>query len=145
MNNKYAEFMYQIGLLGYDLIKDERGLGSDLVYHNLKRLQNFAWWTYEYGLLKNKGKTDVYRRVGNDIDFEIYGAGIISSFDEVKNIIDCSKKDSRRSMFLNYDIEEVTLTCFDYSEIQDRYYVIDSMDSLYDSFKKNKELFYFEG
>lgn len=145
MNNKYAEFMYQIGILGYDIIKDERGLGADLVHHNLQRLQNFAWWTYEYGLLKNKGKTDIYRRVKNDIEFEIYGAGIISSFDEVKNVIDCSKKESRRSRFLSYDIEEMALTCFDYSEIQDRYYVIDSMDFLYDSFKKNKELFYFEG
>jgi len=145
MNNKYADFMYEIGVLGFEIIKDERKLGKDLIYHNLKRLQNFAWWTYEYGLLDNKGLTDSFRRVDNDIKFEVYGSGIISSYDEVKNIIECSKGFSNRSKFLKYDIEEVILTCFDYSHIQDRYYVIDSMESLYSSFRENIELFYFEG
>jgi phenylalanine-4-hydroxylase len=145
MNNRYADFMYQIGILGFEIIKDERGLGKELVYHNLKRLQNFAWWTYEYGLLMNKGETDTYRRVDNDIEYEIYGAGIISSYDEVKNVIDCSKKRSKKSLFLKYEIEEVVLTCFDYSDIQDRYFVIDSMEDLYKSFSENEEIFYFEG
>ena len=145
MNNKYADFMYQIGILGFEIIKDNRGLGSELVHHNLKRLQNFAWWTYEYGLLLNNSETDIYRRVKNDIEYEIYGAGIISSYDEVKNIIDCAKNKSNNSLFLKYEIEEIILTCFDYSHIQDRYFVIDSMDDLYQSFLKNKELFYFEG
>ena len=67
------------------------------------------------------------------------------SFDEVKNVIDCAKKKSKDSLFLKYEIEEIVLTCFDYSHIQDRYFVIDSMDHLYQSFLKNKELFYFEG
>ena len=145
MNNKYADFMHQIGILGFEIIKDKRGLGKDLVYHNLKRLQNFAWGTYEYGLLINNSETDIYRRVKNDIEYEIYGAGIISSFDEVNNIIDCAKKKSNKSLFLKYEIEEIILTCFDYSHIQDRYFVIESMDHLYQSFLKNKELFYFEG
>ena len=145
MNNKYADFMHQIGILGFEILKDERGLGKELVYHNLKRLQNFAWWTYEYGLLINNSETDAYRRDKNDIGYEIYGAGIISSFDEVKNIVDCAKNKSGKSLFLKYEIEEIALTCFDYSNIQDRYFVIDSMDHLYHSFFKNKELFYFEG
>jgi len=42
-------------------------------------------------------------------------------------------------------MEEMVVTCFDYSNIQDRYYVIESMDSLYDSFRNNQELFWFEG
>ena len=54
MNKKYADFIWEIGVLGYKIVKDERGLGPDLVYHNLKRLQNFSWWTYEYGLIKSK-------------------------------------------------------------------------------------------
>jgi len=145
MNNKYASFMQEIGALGDEIIKDQRGLGKVLVDHNLKRLQNFAWWTYEYGLIKNKGKTDIFRREKNDIEYEFYGAGIISSFDEVKNIIECSKGESKRSKFLKYDIEEIVITCFDYSNIQDRYYVIESMESLYSSFKNNQHLFYFEG
>ena len=145
MNKKYAEFMWEIGVLGDEILKDERGLGPDLVAHNLKRLQNFAWWTYEFGLIKNTGDTDPFRRVANDMDYEIYGAGIISSFDEVTNVVKCAKGESSRSKFLPYNIEEMIMTCFDYSNIQDRYYVIDSMDSLYKSFRANQQLFWFEG
>ena len=145
MNKKYAEFMWEIGVLGDEILKDERGLGPDLVAHNLKRLQNFAWWTYEFGLIKNTGDTDPFRRVANDMDYEIYGAGIISSLDEVTNVVKCAKGDSSRSKFLPYNIEEMIMTCFDYSNIQDRYYVIDSMDSLYKSFRANRQLFWFEG
>tara|TARA_Y100001934_G_scaffold182155_1_gene215492 strand:- start:642 stop:1574 length:933 start_codon:yes stop_codon:yes gene_type:complete len=145
MNKDYAQFMWGVGLLGDEIIKDNRGLGPELVAHNLKRLQNFAWWTYEYGLLINKGQTDCFRRVPNDIEYEIYGAGIISSFDEVANVVDCAKGKSDRSKFLPYDIEEIAMTCFDYSNIQDRYYVIESMEDLYMSFKNNKDLFFFSG
>ena len=145
MNKDYAQFMLEIGVLGDEIIKDKRGLGPDLVSHNLKRLQNYAWWTYEYGLIKNTGASDTFRRVANDIDYEIYGAGIISSYDEVTNVVECAKGRSDRSKFVPYDIEEIVITCFDYSNIQDRYYVIESMESLYDSFQNNKELFLFEG
>ena len=145
MNKDYAQFMLEVGILGDEIIKNSRDLGPELVAHNLKRLQNFAWWTYEYGLLKNSGETDRFRRVNNDIEYEIYGAGIISSFDEVTNVVECAKGKSDRSRFLPYDIEEIAMTCFDYSNIQDRYYVIDSMTDLYISFKDNKELFFFNG
>ncbi len=145
MNKKYADFMWEIGVLGDQILKDEKGLGPDLVAHNLKRLQNYAWWTYEFGLIKNRGDSDHYRRIANDMDYEIYGAGIISSFDEVTNVVKCAKGESKRSKFLPYDIEEIVMTCFDYSEIQDRYYVVDSMDYLYESFHHNQELFFFHG
>ena len=75
----------------------------------------------------------------------IYGAGIISSLDEVRNIVSCAKGKSNQSKFIPYNIEEVVMTCFDYSHIQDRYFVIDSMDELYNSFVENKDLFWFEG
>ena len=145
MNKKYADFIWEIGVLGYKIVKDDRGLGPELVYHNLKRLQNFSWWTYEYGLIKSASETNKFRRANNDIPYEIYGSGIISSYDETINVIDCAKGESKQSKFLNYDIEEIILTCFDYSNIQDRYFVIDSMDYLYKSFEKSKELFFYEG
>ena len=145
MNKKYADFMWEIGVLGDEILKNERGLSSKIVAHNLKRLQNYAWWTYEFGLVKNNKDSDSFRRVPNDIDYEIYGAGIISSFDEVTNVVHCAKGLTQRSKFLSYDIEEMALTCFDYSNIQDRYYVIESMESMYESFRTNQELFWFEG
>ena len=145
MDKNYAKFMWKVGLIGDEIIKDHRELGQDLVSHNLKRLQNFAWWTYEYGLLKNSIETNNLRDINNDIEYEIYGAGIISSLDETLNVIDCAKKKVSKSKFLPFDIEEMVLTCFDYSNIQDRYYVVDSMEMLYSSFVNNKNLFFFEG
>ena len=145
MNREYAEFLADIGVLGHDIITDQQGLGPELVAHNLKRLQNFAWWTYEFGVVKNNGGTDNIRRSNNDIDYEIYGAGIISSYDETLNVVHCAQGSSNRSQFLLFDIEEIVMTRYDYSEIQDRYYVIDSMGDLYAAYYENKDLFFFEG
>ena len=145
MNKAYADYMHGVGLLGDEILRDERGLGPQLVAHNLKRLQNFAWWTYEFGLIKNTGESDRLRRIKNDIDYEIYGAGIISSFDETLNVVQCAKGELNHSKFLPFDIEEVVLTRFDYSKIQDRYYVINSMEDMYRDFKDNQKLFWFEG
>jgi len=145
MNKEYADFLVEMGELGYETIKDKKGLGDDLVAHNLKRLQNFAWWTYEFGVIKNHTGTDVFRRVANDMDYEIYGAGIISSLDETKSVVACSKGDSNFSMFKPFDIEEIVMTRFDYSTIQDRYFVANSMEDIYSEFRDNKNLFRFEG
>ena len=145
MNKAYADYMHGVGLLGDEILRDERGLGPELVAHNLKRLQNFAWWTYEFGLIKNTGESDQFRRIKNDIDYEIYGAGIISSFDETLNVVQCAKGQLNHSKFLPFDMEEVVLTRFDYSKIQDRYYVINTMVDMYRDFKDNQNLFWFEG
>jgi phenylalanine-4-hydroxylase len=145
MNRPYADFMHKEGTLGDKILKDERGLGEELVSHNLRRLQNFAWWTYEFGLVKSNPYTNHFRRKRNDIDYEIYGSGIISSFDETMNIIKCAKGVSNNSKILLYDIEEMMMTCFNYSQIQDRYYVVESMEALYKSFENNQKLFWFEG
>lgn len=145
MNKAYADYMHGVGLLGDEILRDERGLGPELVAHNLKRLQNFAWWTYEFGLIKNTGESDRLRRIKNDIDYEIYGAGIISSFDETLNVVQCAKSELNHSKFLPFDIEEVVLTRFDYSKIQDRYFVINGMEDMYRDFKDNQKLFWFEG
>ena len=145
MNRPYADFMHKVGILGDKILKDERGLGEELVSHNIRRLQNFAWWTYEFGLVKANPYTNRFRRKGNDINYEIYGSGIISSFDETMNIIKCAKGVSNNSKILSYDIEEMIMTCFNYSQIQDRYYVVESMEALYKSFENNQKLFWFEG
>lgn len=145
MDIEYAKFMWEVGLLGDEIIKNKRCFDVHLVSHNLKRLQNFAWWTYEYGLVKKNVHSESFRDVKNDIEYAIYGSGIISSLDEVKNVVACAKGESTRSKFIPYNIEDIVLTCFDYSNIQDRYYFIDSMDSLYSSFRNNKDLFFFEG
>ena len=145
INRDYANYLHDVGVLGDKILKDGRGLGHELVAHNLKRLQNFAWWTYEFGLIKNSGETDQFRRNKNDIDYEIYGAGIISSYDETSNIIECAKGNSSFSKFISFDIEEIIMTRFDYSNIQNRYYIINTMNDMYQAFKDNQNLFWFEG
>tara|TARA_B100000678_G_scaffold87587_1_gene72819 strand:- start:641 stop:1579 length:939 start_codon:yes stop_codon:yes gene_type:complete len=145
INRDYANYLHDVGVLGHAILNDERGLGHELVAHNLKRLQNFAWWTYEFGLIKNSGETDQFRQNKNDIDYEIYGAGIISSYDETSNIIECAKGNSSFSKFISFDIEEIVMTRFDYSNIQNRYYIINSMNDMYQAFKDNQNLFWFEG
>ena len=145
INRDYANYLHDVGVLGHAILNDERGLGHELVAHNLKRLQNFAWWTYEFGLIKNSGETDQFRRNKNDIDYEIYGAGIISSYDETSNIIECAKGNSSFSKFISFDIEEIVMTRFDYSNIQNRYYIINSMNDMYQAFKDNQNLFCFDG
>ena len=145
INRDYANYLHDVGVLGHAILNDERGLGHELVAHNLKRLQNFAWWTYEFGLIKNSGETDQFRQNNNDIDYEIYGAGIISSYDETSNIIECAKGNSSFSKFISFDIEEIIMTRFDYSNIQNRYYIINTMNDMYQAFKDNQNLFWFEG
>jgi phenylalanine-4-hydroxylase len=61
------------------------------------------------------------------------------------NIIKCAKGLSNNSKIISYDIEEIVMTSFNYSEIQDRYYAVESMEELYKSFENNQALFWFEG
>ena len=145
INRDYADFLAEMGSLGFELIRDKHDLGPELAAHNLKRLQNFAWWTYEFGVLENTGRTDRFRHRSNDSPYEIYGAGILSSYDETLNVIACAKGESDRSRFIPFDIEEIALTRFDYSDIQDRYYVLPSMPALYETFRTNRDLFLFQG
>ena len=58
-------------------------------------------------------------------------------------MIDCVKNNQKK--LIKYDINEVIMTRFDYSDLQDRYFVIDSFDTLVESFNSNKDLFLFEG
>ena len=142
MNVEYADFMWQVGVVG-----DERRYADVLALRAVETVDfmTATWAHLPYDFIRNIGDSDHFRRIPNDIDFQIYGAGIISSLDEVDNIVNCAKGFSSNSSFLPYNIEEIVLTCFDYSHIQDRYYVIDSMEALYNSFRENKELFFFEG
>lgn len=36
------------------------------------------------------------------------------------------------------------MTCFDYSDIQDRYFVADSMQDMYQAFTDNRDLFLYK-
>ena len=130
-NNKYCDLLQDIGCLGCDIIF-KKDMTEDLKSHNLKRLQNFVWWTLEFGILESS----------NDLGVEIYGAGILSSYSEIENVVNCINNDIK---IIDYDIESVVMTRFDYSELQDRYFLINSFDSLISSYYSNKDIFLFKG
>ena len=121
--------------MGNEIINHSE-LSSELIQHNLKRLQNFVWWTLEFGIISN---------ASSDYGFEILGAGILSSSDEINNVISCFNNKNETTELMKYDIEEVALTRFDYSKLQDRYFYLDSFEQLVSDFHNNKDLFFYKG
>ncbi|HXP49070.1 MAG TPA: phenylalanine-4-hydroxylase, partial [Bacteroidia bacterium] len=73
------------------------------------------WFTIEFGLIREEGK------------MKIYGAGIMSSFGEVKHCL--SDKVTR----LDFDVEKIFSTEYRNDQMQNLYYVIDSYEQLYNS------------
>ena len=67
------------------------------------------------------------------------GSGILSSIDEINNVIKSIKYENKYSTIIKYDIENVVFTCFDYSNLQDRYYYIYPSLFMY-CFASSKEL-----
>ena len=58
---------------------------------------------------------------------KIYGAGIISSFGETNNCL----TDATQKFY--FDVEQILNTDFRTDILQDKYFVIDSYEQLYDS------------
>ena len=130
-NKDYCDLLQHIGERGCQIINSDL-LDKDLKSHNLKRLQNFVWWTLEFGIMSSQ----------NEYGFEIYGAGILSSYDEILNVVNNYKKQQN---IKKYNVEEIVMTRFDYSKLQDQYFIIDSFEDLIKSYYENQYLFNFKG
>jgi len=105
-NTDYANFVHRFGELGVRY-------GHNKTVE--KQLQRLYWFTIEFGLI---------RQFDNN---RIYGAGIISSYGETEHIF----RDEIE--VLPYDVEMILNNDFINSEIQTRYYRIDSFEELYNS------------
>lgn len=112
MNKEYANFAQKMGELGVKYSDDE------LVLLHLQRLY---WFTIEFGLIEQNG-------------LKLYGAGIISSFGESNFVY------TKKPKILPYNLLEVIETYFCNSEIQTKYFVINSFQNLYDSIEEYLEL-----
>ena len=126
LNKDYSLLLEKIGKLGCSILSS-KVLSEDLITHNLKRLQNFVWWTLEFGLVE----------ASNSRGYEIYGAGILSSFDEIEHVV------NNKANIIEYNFEEIIMTRFDYSNLQDRYYLIDSFNTLLNDFDRNQDQFFY--
>lgn len=112
MNKDYAAFAQKMGELGVKYSQDEQ---------IVKELQRIYWFTVEFGLVKEQGT-------------KIYGAGIISSFGETNFVY------TDEPEIIPFSLEEVIATDFCNSEIQTKYFLLESMDNLYDVFHQYEVL-----
>lgn len=79
----------------------------------IQMLGRIYWFTIEFGLIKSED------------ELKIYGAGILSSHGESKYSI------SEEPVHLSFDVKTIMSTEFDNDKIQNKYFVIDSFDQLY--------------
>ena len=114
-NKEYTSFFMEIGQIAMSVIEDPI---------KLKKLQRIYWFTIEFGLIKRDKK------------FKIYGAGIISSKEESKNVL------SNKSLKKKFNVKKVMNHSFRIDIVQDTYYYIDSFKELTLSLNEIRENIY---
>lgn len=102
-NSVFSEFIHEFGKLGVQNIENEE---------RLIQLQRLYWFTIEFGLINQNGP-------------KVYGAGIASSFGESIYSLD------EETVRVPFDLDEVLTTFFETDKIQEKYFVIESMEQLY--------------
>jgi phenylalanine-4-hydroxylase len=80
---------------------------------SIKLLERLYWFTIEFGLTKVNGKT------------KIYGAGLLSSFSEANHVF------TDKVEILPFEIERILGTPFKNNEIQNKYFILENMDQLW--------------
>jgi phenylalanine-4-hydroxylase len=105
-NKSYCDFFKGISTIALEHI--ENPLAVEL-------LGKIYWFTIEFGLIREEGK------------MKIYGAGIMSSFGEVKHCL------SDKVTHMDFDVEKIFSTEYRNDQMQNLYYVIDSYEQLYNS------------
>jgi phenylalanine-4-hydroxylase len=101
----YAAMMHQIGMLGVKYADYPEAVAM---------LERFYWFTIEFGLVKHA-----------NLQTNIYGAGIISSFGESNSIYQSAAN------IRPFDLTAVLYHDFVKNELQNLYYEIESLEALY--------------
>ena len=113
-NKDYTNFFKEMGEIAESVIEEPK---------KLEKLQRLYWFTIEFGLIKKNN------------DFKIYGAGIISSDEESKNVF------SKKSRKLEFDVKKVMNQPFRIDVVQDTYYYINSFEQLTSSIAEIRDNF----
>ena len=113
-NKDYTNFFKEMGEIAVSVIEEPK---------KLEKLQRIYWFTIEFGLIKKNN------------DFKIYGAGIISSDEESKNVL------SKKSKKLEFDVKKIMNHPFRIDIVQDTYYYINSFEQLTSSIAEIRDNF----
>jgi len=105
-NPAYCEFFRGISNIALEFIDNPRAI---------ELLSRVYWFTIEFGMMREKN------------DVKIYGAGIISSHSETLHCL------NKETPLLDYDVQTMLHTGYRTDILQDKYFVMDSFDQLYDS------------
>lgn len=110
-NKHYTDFFQGISHIALDYIDNPKAI---------ELLGRIYWFTIEFGLIRESGQ------------LKVYGAGIMSSYGETKNSL------SENTQKFNFDVEHVFNSDFRTDILQERYFVIDSFEQLYESIPEIK-------
>ena len=105
-DERYTLYFQKIGELALNFINNKE---------KLERLQRLYWFTIEFGLMKTSR------------GLKAYGAGIISSSEEMKNAL------SIKSIKESFNVENVLNQNFKIDRVQKKYFVINSFLQLVNS------------
>ncbi len=112
-NPTYADFMQKFGEIGLKYADDPVAVA---------KLERLYWFTIEFGLLMEQDQ------------IRIYGAGILSSYGESKQIFETE-------ITVNpFDINEILNKSFRKEVMQAEYYAIESFDQLFHSLEEAEKL-----
>jgi phenylalanine-4-hydroxylase len=111
-NQEFVDFLQAISQFGHEWIDDEWAI------HLLSRIY---WYTIEFGLIRENN------------ELRIYGAGILSSSGETKFSL------SRKPEYFDFDVDLILDTTYRKDKMQDKYFIIDSYEQLYNSIPEIKE------
>lgn len=111
-NQAFVDFLQAISKFGHEWI------GDPWAIHLLSRIY---WFTIEFGLIRENG------------ELRIYGAGVLSSSGETKYSL------SNEPEHHEYDVDQILDTSYRKDKMQDRYFIIDSYEQLYNSIPEIKE------
>lgn len=105
-NQPYVDFLQQLS--GIALKHIDNKMAIELV-------SRIYWFTIEFGLIREEGK------------LKIFGAGILSSAGETKFSL------SSEPAHYQYDVRKILNTPFWKNKFQDKYFIIESYEQLFDS------------
>ncbi|MFC4872400.1 phenylalanine 4-monooxygenase [Negadavirga shengliensis] len=100
-----------------NFLHDLAGIALKHIHNPLaiEMLSRIYWFTIEFGLIREKGQ------------LKVYGAGILSSVGETRFCLSDEPK------HLDYDVQTILTTPYWKNKFQDKYFIIDGFEQLYNS------------